>query len=93
MRRFTSSNNSLHLVPDKSEVLLRRLRNKCQSIMETELVQLMNPSVCRSFISRLQALQKEWDIDAEVSPLAVLVIFSNVSRLVEHIEEDTWMWT
>lgn len=69
------------------------LRAICQQIQESDLNQLMNPSVCRSFISRLMVLNEEWENIPGPSPLSVLAIFSGINRLVEHIEEDTWMWT
>jgi hypothetical protein len=69
------------------------LKSICQEIIDSELNQLMNPNVCKSFINRLQSLQRDWHVKSKVSPLSVLVIFAGVSRLVDHIEDDTWMWS
>ncbi|KAJ3054569.1 hypothetical protein HK097_001453, partial [Rhizophlyctis rosea] len=68
-----------------------------QGVLEMDLASLMTPGACRDIISRLLGLQAKWTSNSEWPcrghVLRLLMVFASVARLVEHLEEDTRMWS
>ncbi|KAJ3180750.1 hypothetical protein HDU87_001863 [Geranomyces variabilis] len=68
-----------------------------QQILEMDLAHIMTPGACRETISRIMALQSQWNKNPEWGcgeyVIRLLMAFADVARMVETLEEDSRMWT
>ncbi|KAI8852049.1 hypothetical protein BC829DRAFT_91847 [Chytridium lagenaria] len=68
-----------------------------QQILDMDIAQLLTPNSCRFVINRILELQDVWndhfDWPCKEYLVRLLMVFSTVARLVEHLEEDTRLWS
>ena len=72
---------------------LTDLSGICTEIIGLNILDLLKPSYCAKYIQRIQEFQNLWNLNpvwkGQMFPVRILIIFSNVSRLVESLHDDS----
>ncbi|KAJ3393071.1 hypothetical protein HDU92_008015 [Lobulomyces angularis] len=78
------------------QMALQELSSVIISITQAEISELIIPGASRNIMSRILCLQKQWQVNktwtGQDLTVRLLVAFSNVGRLVEHLEVDSRVW-
>lgn len=78
------------LIQIDTEPDFKPMRDLCRTIRNTPLAKLMMPAVCRQYINELLELSRTYFFS--LIPTRMLQSFCQLSRLVENIESEAWMF-